>query len=215
MDKNTKNIALKRLGRVKKALEKNNINAFISENCETALRIAKSLMDEGAKVSCGGSMTLEECGMMDILRSGKYDFLDRVGAEDVTRLYRETFSADVYFSSSNAVTENGELFNVDGNGNRVACICYGPSKVIFIVGRNKIVRDLEEAQRRVKEFAAPANCVRLSKRTPCSENGKCIGEKLCEGCQSGDRICSTYVISAFQRNRGRLNVILVNEELGY
>ncbi len=215
MDKNANAITIKMLERTKKALEKNNINAYIAKDSESACKIAQSLMHEGATVSNGGAMTLEECGMMDILRSGAYNFLDRSTAEDVNKLYRECFSADFYLSSSNAVTENGELYNVDGNGNRVACLCYGPKKVIMIVGRNKIVRDLAEAQKRVKEIAAPANCLRLSKKTPCTVSGKCIGEDMCEGCQSEDRICSTYVVSGYQRNAGRLNVILVDEVLGY
>ena len=215
MDKNAGAITMKMLERTKQALEKNNINAYIAKDSEAACRIAQSLMHEGAVVSCGGSMTLEECKMMDILRSGAYNFLDRSTAEDVDALYRKCFSADYYLCSSNAVTENGELYNVDGNSNRVASICYGPKKVIMIVGRNKIVRDLAEAQKRVKEIAAPANCLRLSKKTPCTFSGKCIGKDMCEGCLGEDRICANYVVSAYQRYAGRINVILVDEVLGY
>ena len=215
MDANLNKANILKLNRTKDALEKNNINTFIAKDKEEALEIVKSLLNEGEKVSCGGSMSLEECGVIKELRSGKYVFLDRANCTDVTALYRECFSADAYLSSANAVTENGELFNVDGNGNRVAAICYGPSKIIMIVGKNKIVRDLGEAHKRVKEIAAPANCLRLSKDTPCTKLGKCIGQNPCEGCRSDGRICSSYVVSAYQRTRGRINVILVNEELGY
>ena len=166
MDKNIGTVTMKMLERTKKALESNNINAYIAKDSESACRIAQSLMHEGAVVSSGGSMTLEECKMMDILRSGAYNFLDRSTTDDVNKLYRDCFSADFYLCSSNAVTEKGELYNIDGNGNRVACLCYGPKKVIMIVGRNKVVRDLDEAKKRLKEIAAPANCLRLSKTTP-------------------------------------------------
>ncbi len=215
MDANSNKIDLIRLNRTKDALEKNNINTYIAGNKAEALEVVKSLLNEGEKVSCGGSMTLEECGVMEELRSGKYLFLDRANCTDVTALYRECFSADAYLSSSNAVTEDGELFNVDGNGNRVAAICYGPSRIIMVVGKNKIVKDLSEAHRRVKEVAAPANCLRLSKDTPCTKIGKCIGENPCEGCKSDGRICSSYVVNAYQRTRGRISVVLVNEYLGY
>lgn len=217
MDKNLNAAVMLQLEDVKVALEKNNINAFIAQSKEEACDIACSLMHDGAIVASGGSMSLSECGMMDILRSGKYEYLDREKVEDKVELYRKSFSADFYLCSSNAVTQKGELYNVDGNGNRVACIAYGPEKVIMIVGRNKIVKDLSEAQSRVKRYAAPANCQRLSCQTYCYNKGVCQGVdgSMADGCRADGRICSQYIVSGYQRLKGRINVILVNEELGY
>lgn len=217
MDKNLNAVDLKRLERTRAALEKNRFAAYVANDCAEACKIAESLMHEGALVASGGSMTLEECGMASILRSGKYDYLDRTKTDDVTALYRKSFCADYYLCSSNAVTENGELYNVDGNANRVACICYGPDKVIMIVGKNKIVEKLDDAVTRLKTVAAPANVQRLSCKTYCSEAGKCMGTggDMADGCASPDRVCSQYVVSGFQRKPGRICVILVNEELGY
>lgn len=217
MDKNLNEIIKKQLERVKDALEKNNMNAYIAQTKEDACNIAVSLMEDGALVASGGSMSLEECGMMEILRSGKYEYLDREKATDRKEFFRKSFCADYYLTSSNAVTENGELYNVDGNGNRVACLCHGPEKVIVIAGKNKIVKDLESAQNRVKRIAAPANCKRLTCNTYCSETGICAGvdKGMTDGCKGIGRICSTYVVSGFQRTKGRINVILVNEEIGY
>ena len=135
-------------------------------------------------------------------------------------IYRKTFSADVYFTSSNAVTLKGELYNVDGNSNRVAAMIFGPEKVVVVVGVNKLVNSIDDAVSRVKEIAAPANCVRLEKNTYCKVNGKCVTADdktgdFCAGCRSEDRICCNYTVMSMQRNKGRVNVIIVNEELGY
>ena len=217
MDKNLSEVVKIQLERVKGALEKNNMNVYIARDKEEACSIAVSLMKDGALVASGGSMSLEECGMMEILRSGKYDYLDREKATDRKEFFRKSFCADFYLTSSNAITENGELYNVDGNGNRVACLCHGPEKVIVIAGRNKIVKDLDEAQNRVKRVAAPANCQRLTCNTYCHNTGICMGadKGMTDGCNGVGRICSSYVISAYQRDKGRMNVILVCEELGY
>ena len=216
MNKNIDLINKKRLEKVKAALEKNNMNAYIAENSAEACEIAQTLMKEGTLVGSGGSQTLIDCGMMDILRSGKYEYLDREGASDVDEIFRKAFYADYYLTSSNAVTENGELYNVDGNSNRVACICYGPKNVIMIVGRNKIVRSIDDAIRRVKMVAAPANCARLGVDSYCAHAGECqeVDGSMADGC-AGNRICCSYVVSSFQRKKGRINVILVDEELGF
>ena len=220
MDKNLNAAVMLQLENVKSELEKNNMNAFIAQSKEDACAIAVSLMHEGAVVSNGGSMSLFECGMMDILRSGKYEYLDREKVEDKIELYRKSFFADYYLCSSNAVTEKGELYNVDGNSNRVAPMLFGPDKVVVVVGVNKIVNDIDEAVKRVKTVAAPANCVRLEKGTYCNSKGKCVSldEKstdFCSGCRSEDRICCNYTVMSMQRNKGRVNVIIVNEQLGY
>lgn len=217
MDNNRKTALTKQLERVKGNLEKNNMNGYIAQTKEEAVQIAVSILKEGATVASGGSMTLEECGMMSVLRSGKYNYLDREAVADKKALYRQSFSADFYMCSTNAITESGVLYNVDGNSNRVACICHGPDKVVLIVGRNKVVKDLDEAVAHVKRYGAPANCQRLSCDTPCHETGVCAGVKgsMADGCHGDGRICCNYVVTGYQRDKDRIHVILVNEELGY
>lgn len=212
----------RRLERCAENLRKNNIDAYIAENCAEAMSIVEGLMKDGDTISCGGSVSLAESGVLALMQSGRYNFLDRSKAADreaVEQIYRDTFSADVFLTSSNAVTENGELYNVDGNSNRVAAICYGPKSVIFVVGYNKVVRDLDEAIRRVKCKAAPPNADRLSCDTYCAKTGECVsvakGGDMAAGCSSEGRICCNYVVSAQQRIKGRMKVILVKEELGF
>ena len=132
----------------------------------------KDMLQPGDVVTCGGSMTLAESGVRDLLKSGDYQFLDRE-IMDPEEVYRRTFSADVFLMSANAITEEGQLYNVDGNGNRVAALIYGPKRVIVVAGINKLVSNLEAAIARVKCMAAPANGVRLETRTPCSRLGRC------------------------------------------
>ena len=209
MDKNLNAAVMLQLENVKKALEKNNMNAFIAQSKEEACNIAVSLMKEGAVVASGGSMSLSECKMMDILRSGKYEYLDREKAQDKIELYRKSFCADYYLCSSNAVTEKGELYNVDGNGNRVSAMIFGPKQVILVVGTNKIVSDLDAAKTRLAKIACPANTVRLNCDTPC----KIVGE--CQNCHSPARICCSYVTLAQQRKKDRIKVIFVDGNYGY
>ena len=212
----------KMLERTAGNLEANNMKPFIAENRAEALEIIKGLLTEGETVSCGGSVTLAEIGAMELLRSGKYNFLDRAGKspEEIEKIYREAFSADTYLTSSNAITENGELYNVDGNSNRVAAICYGPRSVIVVAGRNKVVRTLDNAVVRVKRFAAPMNTARLGCETYCKSKGECMALAsgnigMADGCKSESRICCSYVVTAQQRVKDRIKVILVNEELGF
>lgn len=203
-------------------LVKNNMKPYYVETKEEVLPLVKSLMNKGESVSNGGSMTMEACGIFELLESGDYNFIDRRGlqGEDVRKAYIGAYGADNYICSSNAITENGELYNVDGNSNRVSCIVYGPRQVIMIVGKNKIVPTVDDAIHRVKEKAAPPNCVRLNCPTPCAKTGHCISldmddEYICAGCQGDGRICCNYVVSAKQRHKDRIKVIIVNEELGY
>lgn len=224
MDNNLKTIIEKRISKTIRNLEKNNMMACYVESKADVIGKVAELMKDGETVSIGGSMTLFECGVIDHLRSGRYDFHDRY-KEGLTRaeteeIFRKAFFADTYISSTNAVTENGELYNVDGNSNRVAAICYGPKSVIIIVGYNKIVDDIDAAVSRVKRTAAPANCVRLSCNTYCSEKGECMSLQsgdsgMASGCGSPSRICCSYVVSGYQRVKNRIKVIIVGEELGY
>lgn len=213
MDKNLNVIIEKRALKTISNLEKNNMNGYFVNSKEEVVDIIKQIVSENAIVSVGGSMTLFECNVIDHLRSGRYEFLDRykegLKPEDIRYIYRESFFADAYFTSSNAITESGELYNVDGNGNRVAAMLYGPDKVIVVVGVNKIVKDIDEAVDRVKRVAAPANAIRLNKNTPCTEIGHCVN------CNSEQRICSKYTVMGRQPFKGRVHVIIVNESLGY
>ena len=221
---NFKNETIKtKINQTVEALKANNMNAFYAETSADALEIAKSILKDGDTISHGGSVTLKEAGFTELFKSGKYNYLDRSKAttpEEIMDIYRKTFSADVYFTSSNAVTLKGELYNVDGNSNRVAAMIFGPEKVVVVVGVNKLVNSIDDAVSRVKEIAAPANCVRLEKNTYCKVNGKCVtaddkNGDFCAGCRSEDRICCNYTVMSMQRNKGRVNVIIVNEELGY
>ena len=204
------------------ALRKNNMQAYFVEKKEDVIDLVKTLIKKGDTVTHGGSVTLAECGIPALLSNGDYTYLDRkapgITPEQVKELYRKTFSADVFFTSANAITENGLLYNVDGNSNRVAAIVYGPESVIVIAGINKIVPDINAAMTRLKTVAAPLNTKRLNCKTPCAVTGKCLAVDnplLAEGCKSPDRICCNYVVTAQQRHKDRIKVILVNENLGY
>ncbi len=204
------------------ALEQNNMQAFYAENKEEALEQLKQLLPKGGTVTHGGSVTLQECGVPALLKSGAYTYLDRTAGGltpvQIEEIYRKAFWADAYVTSTNAVTMDGLLYNVDGNSNRVAAILYGPKEVIFIAGINKIVDNLEQAAERVKSIAAPKNAARLQCPTYCKEKGHCVAETgtpMGEGCSSEGRICCNYVVSAKQRQKNRIKVIIVNEELGY
>lgn len=206
-----------------KNLKRNRMEAYYVDTKEQACDLVKTLVQPGATVSCGGSVTLKETGVYDIIASGDYDFLDRSAcktAEETDALYRQVFSADAFFTSANAVTENGELYNVDGNSNRVAAIVFGPKSVICVCGVNKLVKNIDEAIRRVKTKAAPPNTVRLGIETPCAKTGACISLKqedpdMCAGCHGDGRICCNYVVSAQQRHINRIKVIIIGEEYGY
>lgn len=213
MDMNVKFVLEKRVLRTIKNLEKNNMNGYFVQNEEEAVKKVEELIKEGDTVSVGGSMTLFETGVIEFLRNGRYTFWDRyeegLSEDDIRDIYRKSFSADAYFTSSNAITEEGELYNVDGRGNRVAAMIYGPDKVIVVVGVNKIVRNLDEAIMRNREWAAPANVKRLDRKTPCAEVGYCMD------CKSEDRICNEYVTIKRQLDENRIHVIIVNKEFGY
>ncbi len=205
-----------------KNLERNGIKPYFVEAKEEVVPLIKTLISKGESVSNGGSETLKQCQVFDLLKNGDYDFIDRTGLEGeaLREAYIRAFGCDTFFCSSNAVTENGELYNVDGNSNRVACIVYGPRQVIMVVGINKIVKDINEAVLRVKEQAAPPNTKRLSCKTPCAATGKCVSLNkenpfICDGCASEQRICCNYVVSAKQRHKDRIKLIIVNENLGY
>lgn len=213
-----------RIEKTIKNLKANKMDAYFCETKQDACKLVKSLINKGDIISSGGSVTLKETGVYDIITSSDYNYLDRtapgITQEQIEEVYRKTFSADAYFASSNAITENGELYNVDGNSNRVAAILYGPKNVILVCGYNKIVKNIDEAVDRVKRIAAPNNTVRLNIDTYCGKTGKCVSAddesaELCSGCKSDKRICCNYVICAQQRHKDRIKVIIIGEEYGY
>lgn len=189
------------------------IEGYYCIDREEANAKAKRFLTPDSTISWGGSMTLSEIGLIDDLKeSDDYIIYDRADAktlEEKRELFGKIVTSDYYFMSSNAVTMDGELVNVDATGNRVACLCHGPENVILIVGMNKVVKNVEEAISRVRNIAAPPNAIRLSKNTPCSKIGRCAD------CQSDDCICCQTVITRRSAVPGRIKVILVGEELGY
>lgn len=203
------------------ALQKNRMLAAYVSTKEEALSLVKSLIQVGSTVATGGSRTLDETGVIDLLKSGDYTFFDRnnpaLTPEEKAAMTAKGATADVYLCSSNAITEQGELYNVDGFSNRVAAIANGPQKVIMVVGVNKIVPDLNAAIRRVKTIAAPLNTKRLNCDTYCLKTGVCMGLEggMTDGCHSPGRICCSYLVSAQQRVENRIHVILVGEPLGF
>lgn len=223
MDANKMAILDKKIKKVGENLRKNNMEFYLAETKEDVPAIVKGLLKEGDVITHGGTVSMAECGLKELISSPEYKYLDRSKAqmpEEIKAIYRAAFSADVYISSTNAITEDGVLYNVDGNSNRIAAIAFGPDSVIIIAGYNKIVRDLKEAELRVKTEAAPPNCVRLDCPTYCKETGECISlskpdHQMSDGCSGDGRICCNYLISAQQRHKGRIKVIIVKESLGY
>lgn len=197
-----------------KGLEKRNMEGVFCETKEDALTKTLSYIEEGSSVTWGGSMSISEIGLMDAVKNGNYEIIDRSVAKNYDE-QREIFSkavlADYYLMSSNAITLDGELINIDGTGNRVACLTYGPKNVIMIVGMNKVVNDVEDGIKRVRNFASPPNTLRLGLKTPCSMTGRC-GD-----CYGDTCICSQIVVTRRQSAamRGRIKIILVGESLGY
>ncbi|MDF2610291.1 MAG: hypothetical protein K0R92_1765 [Lachnospiraceae bacterium] len=188
------------------------IEGYYCDNAEEALSMAKRFLTPGCSISWGGSETLKEIGLIDELKASDYILYDRdeaVTPEDKARLYSKIVTADYFFMSSNAITLDGQLVNIDGSGNRVACLITGPANVIIIAGMNKIVTDVETGIERVRNMAAPPNVIRLGFQNPCAQLGRCAN------CLSKDCVCCEIVITRKSRIPGRIKVILVGEELGF
>jgi L-lactate utilization protein LutB len=191
---------------------KRGIEGYYCEDSKEALLTAKRFLTPGCSISWGGSETLNEIGLLDTLKDSDYILYDRHlvhTPEDKSMMYSKIVTADYYFMSSNAITLDGQLVNIDGMGNRVACLITGPKNVIIIAGMNKIVTDVTTGMERVRNMAAPPNVVRLGAKTPCAEIGKCAN------CLVDDCICCEIVITRKSKIPGRIKVILVGEELGY
>ena len=210
---------MKRIEKVIKNLAKNNTAGYYVERKEEVVPLLKTLIKEGDTVAVGGSMSLFECKVIDMLRQGNYNFLDRykqgLTRKEIDEIYIESFSADVYLTSSNAVTESGELYNVDGTSNRIAAIGYGPKSVIIVVGRNKIVKDIEEAIIRVKTIVAPKNAQRLGAKSYCEKNQCCITYSDFAGCYSDGRHLQQLSDLLVPTKKDRIKVIITGENIGY
>lgn len=195
-----------------KNLSKRQIEGYYCKDKESAVKKALELIPKEASVSWGGSMTLTETGLMDAIKNGDYKLIDRDAAtnlEEQRKIYGEICMSDVFLMSTNAITLDGELINIDGRGNRVAFLCYGPQNVVILAGMNKIVTDVESGLKRVRDIASPPNTVRLNKKTPCAITGKC------EDCYSPDCICGQFVVTRRSGVPNRIKIILIGEELGY
>lgn len=195
--------------KVIKGLSSRNMTGYYASSAEEAKKIALDLIPEGSTVTMGGGMSVHEIGLVDALKNGNYNFLDRDKAEDKRAAMLAAYDADFFLSSCNAITEDGVLINIDGNANRVSAICQGPKKVLFIVGMNKVCSDVDGAMKRARNVAAPINAQRFGLDTPCSKTGSCMN------CKSPDTICCQFLVTRFSRHADRIHVILVNDTLGF
>ena len=192
-----------------KGLESRQMSGYWAADKEEALKLALELIPEGSSVTMGGAMSAHEIGLVEALKKGNYNFIDRDEADDPRAAMLAAYDADVFLSSVNAMTQDGILINIDGNANRVSAIAQGPRKVVFIVGMNKVCDDLDGAMKRARNVAAPINAQRFEINTPCKKTGKCMD------CKSSDTICCQFLITRFERHPGRAHVILVNDALGF
>ncbi len=192
-----------------KGLESRNMTGYYAATKEEALKKALELIPKGSSIAMGGAMSAHEIGLVDALKSGDYNFLDRDQSEDKRAAMLASYDADIFLSSANAMTEDGVLVNIDGNSNRVSMIAQGPKKVVFIVGMNKVCNDVDAAMKRARNVAAPINAQRFGLDTPCTKTGACMN------CKSADTICCQFLITRYSRHEGRIHVILVGESLGF
>ena len=195
-----------------KNLKRRHIEGFYCASAQEAVKMVSELIEDGSSVTWGGTMTVRDLGIPDYLRNrGTLQVLDRdlvKTPEEKRDMYLRAFSADVYLSSANAISEDGVRVNIDGNGNRVAAITWGPKKVIFVIGLNKVAQNVEAALARARSTASPTNAARFDIKTPCQTDG------VCHNCNSPESICN-YVHFLRNSPNGRHTVVLVGENLGY
>ena len=217
MDKPINSYWKKRLTDLKTALESNNFEVFLADDKDGAYKV---VLDEiipplkARTISWGGSMTFIDTGLYEQLKeNSELEVLDsfdkNMSPEDMLERRRQSLLVDLFITGTNAVTETGQLVNLDMIGNRIGALTFGPKWVIILVGRNKITADLDEAMFRVKNYVAPINSMRLDKKTPC------VKTSYCEECKSPDRICNTWTITEKAFPKGRVKVVLINEDLGF
>lgn len=195
-----------------KALESRNHEAYYADSAEAALAKALELIPEGSSIGWGGSMTTEAIGLNNAIKNGNYKALDRDAVTDMDErnaIMRSHNAADYFLTSCNAMSEDGVMVNIDGVGNRVACLAYGPAYVIMVVGMNKIVKTFDDAMSRAKNIASPINAQRFDIKTPCKQTG------YCADCKSPNRICCSTLITSFSLKPWRFKIILVNDDLGF
>ena len=195
-----------------KNLDKRGMEGYYVDNGEDALKMALRFVTPGASVSWGGSVTINEIGLIPALKASDCMVLDRTvpkTAEEKREFYSKVAGCDYYFMSTNALTMDGELVNIDGIGNRTASLIFGPANVIIIAGMNKVANSIESAVERARNTAAPMNTARLDKNTPCTQIGRCCN------CMHADCICNQFVVTRRSVPAGRIKIILVGEELGY
>ena len=202
--------------RIKKTisnLQRNNMAGYFVKNHEELLQLIAALIKKGGTVGCGDSVTLEETGVFDFIRNGDFIFYDKhqpgLTPDEKRAVYLKNFSADTFLTGTNAITLDGKLFNIDGNGSRVAPMLYGPKQVIVVAGINKLTDTVEDAINRARQVAAPLDAKRLHKDTPCAKLGKCVD------CRHEQRICNDFVLIARQFIKDRVKVILVNQAYGF
>jgi len=216
MDQPTRHYWSLRLDAVKTALEANNFQAFVADTAQDAAALLTDRIlpaTEARTVSWGGSMTFVATGLVETLKQAPslqaLDTFERdTPPEELMERRRQALLADLFLTGANAVTESGQLVNLDMTGNRVAAIAFGPRHVVVFAGRNKISADVDGAMRRVKNYAAPVNAMRLDKKTPCVKTSRC------EECDSPQRICNTWTITEKSFPKHRIKVVLINEDLG-
>lgn len=193
-------------------LKKRNMEGYYFESSSECVKAIMDSIPSGSVIGWGGSETVKETGLMDAIQNASYELIDRTAAknpEEARQIYAKTVLADYYLMSSNALTIDGELINIDGNGNRVACLIQGPAHVIVVVGMNKIVTDVESGIARVRNMASPANAIRLNKKIPCAATG------YCHNCLAPDCFCNQIVITRRSGHTGRIKIYLIAEDLGY
>lgn len=195
--------------KIMKGLESRNMTPYYVQSREEALELALKIIPEKSKVTHGGCLSAQEIGLDDALEAGDYEFLNREKVEDKQEAAMYAYGCDFFISSANAITEDGILVNIDGNSNRVSAICFGPQKVLFIIGMNKVAGDVDAAIKRARNEAAPVNAQRFGLSTPCSKTGSCMN------CKSPDTICCQLLITRYSRHKDRIHVILVNDNLGF
>lgn len=201
------------IGTVIKGLQKNHMQGYYAGSREELFQLLLKFIPDNTTVGCGDSVTLEDLGVFTWLRKREIRFLDKfepsLSREEKQEIYRKNFYADTFITGINAVTADGKLFNIDGNGCRVAPMLYGPKQIIAVAGTNKIVKDTEEAIKRARQTAAPLDARRLHKTTPCTVLDRCID------CSHKERICNDFVLIAGQFDENRIKVVFVDGDFGY
>lgn len=195
-------------------MEKRGFEASYCPTSKDAYHKIISYFSSGSSIGWGGSTTLVQMGIMDYLKGNNHDYViyDRDLAttpEEKSEVFSKIVTADYFLMSSNAITLDGELVNIDGSGNRVACLCYGPKNVIVAASLNKVVKGVPAANDRARNVAAPLNTARLNRDTPCHKLGSCAN------CLTDDCICCQTVITRKSLVPNRIKVILIGEPMGY